>query len=195
MAALPQSRILTFPLLLLALAMCLGITFEYYLSFQSRSFFICAIALTTALIVFSIAMVPTKRLYAASLCILAAFFLAASPLRAEEPPHLEFVRGLRGQGLIGIDDENPGMLEIKVVKRPVFLFRPGSIKAEWNDLGAMGLRNFRRAVGACRVHNENFFRPGNGTQAARQVVRFVFYRNNDGKRDLQKLFTVSGNSI
>ena len=36
---------------------------------------------------------------------LAAFFLAASPLTAEEPPHLEFVRGLRDKHYFDLASE------------------------------------------------------------------------------------------
>src|SRR5437763_7266008 len=75
MAILPQSRLIAFPLLLLALALCAGIVVEHYLNLQSQLSLISSIAFTSILAIVSIALISARRLFAASLCILAAFFL------------------------------------------------------------------------------------------------------------------------
>src|SRR2546421_11823798 len=75
MAILPQSRLIAFPLLLLALALCAGIVVEHYLNLQSKLVLISSIAFTSVLAIVSIALISARRLFAASLCVLAAFFL------------------------------------------------------------------------------------------------------------------------
>src|SRR2546423_3487467 len=75
MAILPQSRLIAFPLLLLALALCAGIVVEHYLNFQSQLALVSSIAFTSILAIVSIALISVRRLFAASLCIFAAFFL------------------------------------------------------------------------------------------------------------------------
>src|SRR6266513_2734454 len=59
MAILPQSRLIAFPLLLLALALCAGIVVEHYLNFQSQFALVSSIAFTSILAIVSTGMILT----------------------------------------------------------------------------------------------------------------------------------------
>src|SRR5437016_6592625 len=71
----------------------------------------------------------------------------------------EFRFSLRRQDFVGIEDENPIVLERKMLKRPIFLLRPGAIEFELHYLRAVSLCDLRRDIRALRIDHENLVRP------------------------------------
>src|SRR5713101_1254038 len=65
------------------------------------------------------------------------------------------------QSFIGVENEDPLVLERKIFERPIFLLRPGPVEFELNNDRAMLLRDSRRVVRAMRIDHEDFIRPLN----------------------------------
>jgi len=95
----------------------------------------------------------------------------------------EFLLGGRREDLVGVEDEDPFVAKRDVFEGPVFLFWPGSVEVELDDLGAGLLANFDGAVGALGVDHHDLIGPGDGGEAPRQVGGFILDRNEDADGD------------
>jgi len=80
MADLPQARLASSPLLVLAVAIAAGIALAHYFPLQSKSVLALSIALGVSLTLFCIAVISKRRLTLASLFLIAAFFCAGHAL-------------------------------------------------------------------------------------------------------------------
>src|ERR1700730_18032136 len=94
----------------------------------------------------------------------------------------EFRFSLRRQDFVSVEDENPIVLEREMLKRPIFLFRPDAIEFKLHHFRSKPLGNFRRAIRALRIDNENFVRPLHAAEATRQISGLVFDWNQHRDR-------------
>src|SRR5207248_10567674 len=95
----------------------------------------------------------------------------------------EFRFRWRRQDLVGIEDQNPVVAKLEVLKRPILFLRPGAIEFELHHFGAVLLGDRGRTIGALGIDYKNFVRPFHKAETARQIRRFIFNWNDDGNRN------------
>src|SRR6185312_10743062 len=97
--------------------------------------------------------------------------------------------------LVGIDDQDPLVAERQIIKGPILLLGIGPIEVKLDDRGAMFGRDFGRLVRALTVHDEDFIGPGQGRQAAPEVLGLVLDGDQDADFDASSRRRVGHESL
>ena len=79
---------------------------------------------------------------------------------------------------VGIEVENPVVLEVDIFHRPVLVGRP-VIEFSWDDSGTEGFGDFYGPVGAERIEDDHIVAEADGFEAAGQVLLFVECEDKD----------------
>jgi competence protein ComEC len=106
MADLPQARFASSPLLVLAVAIAAGILVGHYFAHQSKSILVLSIALGVGLTLFCIAVISKKKLTAASVFLIAAFFCVGLTLSLIEGRSIKpnRIAQMYDQGIITVSE-------------------------------------------------------------------------------------------
>ncbi len=97
-------------------------------------------------------------------------------------PGPDLLGQFRRHHLIGINNQDPVVLEGQRIKRPVLLLRIRAVEVELHDARPVLLGHEHGRVVALTVDHEDLVRPGQRRQASPEVLRLVLDRDDHAHR-------------